>query len=161
MSKGFVPSKEEWIAGWKKWLVAAIILIATTKGEAIYNQFNSGVAIQEEISFNHKVDSVASLSISNKLKSPQFMLGLMNSPWMIDYKRKERDDMIKEALHKDSSKVKMSASLSLKTGMTKASVIDSMAVILNLMKRGRPVNNEKCIYNSKKYGRARNDMRSI
>ena len=158
MFKGF---KDELSDGWKKWLVAAIILIATTKGEAIYNQFNTGVQIQEEIVFNHKVDSLSAITLSEKLHSPEFMIDLMSSPWMIDYKRKERNDLIKSSLHRDSSKVKMSASLSLKTGMTKSSVIDSVAVLLNLMKRGRPVTNEQCIFNSKKYGRGRSKMNSI
>jgi len=137
--------KDDLIDGWFKWLVAAIILFFTTQGEKIYDKFNTGIKIQEEIAFKNQVDSLAGVKLMKMSKSNEFMMGIMNSPWMIDYKRKERDDLIKKSLHKDSSKVKMSASLVLKTGMNKEAMEDTIASMIK-------------IHNSKSYTRSRRSV---
>jgi len=90
-------------------------------------------------------DSLAGVKLMKMSKSNEFMMGIMNSPWMIDYKRKERDDLIKKSLHKDSSKVKMSASLVLKTGMNKEAMEDTIASMIK-------------IHNSKSYTRSRRSV---
>lgn len=145
MSNKLKQFKDDLIDGWLKWLIAAIILFFTTQGEKIYNKFDTGIKIQEEIAFEHKVDSLAGVKLMKMSKSNEFMMGIMNSPWMIDYKRKERDDLIERSLHKDSSKVKMSASLVLKTGMNKEAMEDTIASMIN-------------IHNSKNYTRSRHNI---
>jgi len=84
--------KDDLIDGWFKWLVAAIILFFTTQGEKIYDKFNTGIKIQEEIAFKNQVDSLAGVKLMKMSKSNEFMMGIMNSPWMIDYKRKDREE---------------------------------------------------------------------
>jgi hypothetical protein len=145
MSNKLKQFKDDLIDGWLKWLIAAIILFFTTQGEKIYNKFDTGIKIQEEIAFEHKVDSLAGVKLMKMSKSNEFMMGIMNSPWMIDYKRKERDDLIKRSLHKDSTKVKMSASLVLKTGMNKEAMEDTIASMIN-------------IHNSRNYSRNRHNV---
>jgi L-asparaginase II len=77
---------------------------------------------------------------------------------MLDYKKREKELIIKEALHKgDSTKVKLSANLIAKTGMNKEAMADTLAsIISNWVKSKGFVNQSECIYNSKMYGRGRN-----
>jgi hypothetical protein len=127
----------------KKNIIAICLFLLTTVGGFTWNLIKKG----GDVEFNEKVEAV----VSNQLKSAEFMTKVMNSPFMIDYKKQQRAELIKEALHKDSSKVKMSSYLSLKTGMTKTSVMDSLVVLLHGMKRGRPINENECILITKKY----------
>ena len=95
--------------------------------------------------------------IDKRAVSPEVITSIMTSPFMIDQKRIERNKILNDALHKsDSSKVKLSSNLVLKTGMNKEAMADTLAsIIKNYCKNSGFVDNEQCIYNSKKYGRGR------
>ena len=95
--------------------------------------------------------------IDQRAVSPDLITKIMSSPFMIDQKRQEKREIIEDALHKtDSSKVKLSANLVLKTGMNKSAMADTLAsIIKNYCKNSGFVDNEKCVDNAKTYGRGR------
>jgi len=121
--------------------VLCVFLIA--KWDYVVKTFNYGKETKADIEFNNKLDSALTL----KIQSKDFMSKVMTSPFMIDYKRDQHNEFINESLRKDSSKVKMSAYLSLKTGMTNEAVMDSLVSLLNRMKKGRFINNDRCLQN--------------
>ena len=95
--------------------------------------------------------------VIEKTTSDEFLNTIMTSPFMIDYKRHEKEETIKEALHKgDSTKVKLSANLIAKTGMNKEAMAVTLAsIITNWGDAKGFINNKQCIKNAKTYGRAR------
>lgn len=104
------------------------------------------------------VDERAEKIIIKKVTSVEFLTSIMDSPFMLDYKKHEKEEVIKEALHQgDSTKVKLSANLVAKTGMNKQAMADTLASIISSWVDSKGfVNNDKCVKNSKKYGRGRN-----
>lgn len=95
--------------------------------------------------------------IDQRATSPDLITKIMSSPFMIDQKRHEKREILEDALHKsDSSKVKLSANLVLKTGMNKTAMSDTLASIINNYCKNKGfVDNKKCIDNAKTYGRGR------
>lgn len=92
--------------------------------------------------------------IDERSTSPDLITKIISSPFMIDKKRIEKNEILNDALHNsDSLKVKLSANLVLKTGMNKQAMSDTLAsIIKNYCENKGFVSNIKCIENSKKYG---------
>lgn len=145
----------------KNWISAMVVLIVTTsitQCNKVVDYFDEGVSLKKQKDYDNKLDSALAI----RFKDPVFMTKyVVNSPFFIDQRRKERASIVDDVKHQDSTKLKMSAYVSSGAGMDKKAMMDSMIVLMNMMKKGRPVRNEQCIYNSKKYGRGLNQLRTI
>lgn len=138
----------------KNWFAAMAVLIVTTsisQCDKAVAYLDEGADLKAQLEYDNKLDT----ALVQRFKDYKFMTNLMNSPFMIDWKRHEREKMVDDIKHKDSTKLKMSAYVSSAAGMDKKAMMDSLVVVMNLMKKGRLISNDQCIRNSKEYCRAR------
>jgi len=131
-------------------VVALIVFSLVSKWDNVVKTFDEGVEAQEVSAFNSRLDT----ALSFRFKDPIFMTKyVINSPFFIDWRRNERDLIITNMKQRDSSQINMSAYLSSITGMNKISMMDTIGVMIKLHNKGRAINNNQCIRNSKEYGR--------
>jgi hypothetical protein len=96
--------------------------------------------------------------IDIRITSPETLEKALKSPYMLDYQINQKNAWRDSELHKENSKIKFSAALVHKTGMNKEALIDSLAGIIKSNPTKSYITSEECIFNSKKYGRARNSI---
>jgi len=104
----------------KKNLVSIILFLITTIGGLVWSFIQKGA----ELEFKEKVSTV----LEEKINSKDFMSGVMASDYMKEYKVTQQRKMVTVMLNsKDSGRVKFSAKLSAKTGLTVDALVDSLA----------------------------------
>lgn len=97
--------------------------------------------------------------IDNRVSSPETLQKAFKSPYFLDYQKNQKREWTEQELHKTDNRVKFSSSLVSKTGMNKEAMGDTLAAMIKRNNLGTPyVTSEQCVFNSKKYGRARNQM---
>lgn len=150
---GIIPSKEEFKKNVKTYILILFMSALVWFGDTIKGFLFTGV----DVEFNEKVDS----SVAKSMMSDVLISRFLEQPKVKEFVHKVRVQAIEDAMQKDSIKVKMSAYLSNETGMTIPSVMDSMVVLLNQMKKGRPINETECMLIIKKNVRDRHQLIGI
>jgi len=107
------------------------------------------IAEGNEAIFKDEVENV----VIELIESHDFMEGVMTTDYMVKYKTANEIRIINETLNsKDSIRVKFSAMLSAKTGLTVESIADSIAVmILDKRNNKRILSEEEVVSLIKKY----------
>jgi hypothetical protein len=104
----------------KKNFVSLIGWFLVIVGGLVWNFIQKGA----EVEFNEKVEQV----LTSKIKSRDFMNNVMETDYMKEYKVIQQRKMVTVMLNSnDSSRVKFSAKLSAKTGLTVEALVDSLA----------------------------------
>jgi len=104
----------------KKNVVSIVLFLITSLGGLCWALIQKGA----EVEFKDKVANV----IEEKINSKDFMDKVMTSNYMKEYKVIQRKQMITVMLNSnDSTRVKFSAKLSAKTGLTVDALVDSLA----------------------------------
>ena len=104
----------------KKNIVSICLFLLTAIGGLVWSFIQKGA----EAEFNEKVEKV----LSDKIQSRDFMNNVMETDYMKEYKIIQQRKMVTVMLNSnDSSRVKFSAKLSAKTGLTVDALVDSLA----------------------------------
>jgi hypothetical protein len=104
----------------KKNIVSICLFLLTAIGGLVWSFIQKGA----EAEFNEKVEQV----LTNKIQSRDFMNDVMETDYMKEYKVIQQRRMVTVMLNSnDSSRVKFSAKLSAKTGLTVEALVDSIA----------------------------------
>lgn len=107
----------EWI---KKNIISLIGWFIIVVGGLIWGLIQKGA----EVEFNERVSKI----MTEKVKSRDFMSNVMASDYMKEYKIIEQKKTVTMMLNSnDSNRVKFSAKLSAKTGLTVDALVDSLA----------------------------------
>ena len=104
----------------KKNIVSICLFLLTAIGGLVWSFIQKGA----EAEFNEKVEKV----LSDKIQSRDFMNNVMETDYMKEYKIIQQRKMVTVMLNSnDSARVKFSAKLSAKTGLTVDALVDSLA----------------------------------
>jgi len=104
----------------KKNIVSLGLFLISITGGVVWSFVQKGA----ELEFKEKVEQV----LSDKIQSRDFMSDVMDSDYMKEYKVIQQKRMVTVMLNSnDSSRVKFSAKLSAKTGLTSDALVDSLA----------------------------------
>lgn len=104
----------------KKNIVSICLFLLTAIGGVVWSFIQKGA----EVEFNEKVEKV----LSDKIQSRDFMNNVMETDYMKEYKIIQQRKMVTVMLNSnDSARVKFSAKLSAKTGLTVDALVDSLA----------------------------------
>ena len=107
----------------KKHIITIGLFLLATVGNYVWSLIQEGGKAE----FKTEVKAV----MMEAIKSHDFMDGVMNTNYMKEYKAISEIKMTKTILNsKDSNRVKLSAAISAKTGLTPEAIIDSISVII-------------------------------
>jgi hypothetical protein len=107
----------------KKHIITISLFLLATLGNYVWALIQEGGKAE----FKTEVKAV----MLEAINSHDFMDGVMNTNYMKEYKTINEIRMTKVILNgTDSNRVKMSAALSAKTGLTTEAIVDSLAVII-------------------------------
>jgi hypothetical protein len=117
----------------KKHIITICLFLLATVGNYVWSLIQEGGKAE----FKTEVKAV----MLEAINSHDFMNGVMNTNYMKEYKTINEIRMTKVILNgNDSNRVKMSAALSAKTGLTTEAIVDSLSVII--LERNYP---KKCV----------------
>ncbi len=104
----------------KKNLVSIVLFLLTALGGVVWTWIQKGA----EAEFKDKVSTI----LEEAIESKDFMDKVMKSDYMTEYKVIQQKKMVTVMMNSnDSTRVKFSAKLSAKTGLTVDALIDSLA----------------------------------
>ena len=121
------------------------VIVTTLAGLVIA----AGVTVFEWTQYGARAEANRALDarVMSVILSDSTQIKFLQQPKVKEFVHKIRLEAYEDAVHQDSLKVKMSVYLSSSTGMTKEALMDSLAVLLNGIKQGRPITNIQCINN--------------